>query len=271
MLKFLLSRGDATGRDIADQVKLPFMLRRRAAAADEERSACVPSRRGPDERLRLSAHRPGPRAGQEARRALHVLRLGAGRARATTSTASTAQSLTKQHPTDEDLHRAFEDLLINKQMLRPARPGDQLGPRLVPVRRAGQRQDEHRRADHQGLRPVRSGFRGRSASTARSCGCSIPACTRKCRCRPTRACSTTRKIDNRWVRIRRPTIVVGGELTMDHLEVTLNTATGISEAPAADEEQLRHAGDRRLRPAADDAPTSCSTAGSCRWKSATTS
>ena len=46
-----------------------------------------------------------------------------------------------------------------------------------------------------------------------------------------RACSTRPQIDKRWVRIRRPTIVVGGELTMDHLEVTLNTSTGISEAP----------------------------------------
>jgi hypothetical protein len=36
-----------------------------------------------------------------------------------------------------------------------------------------------------------------------------------------------RKIDKRWVRIRRPTIVVGGELTMDNLEVTLNTSTGV--------------------------------------------
>jgi hypothetical protein len=40
-----------------------------------------------------------------------------------------------------------------------------------------------------------------------------------------------RKIDKRWIRIRRPTIVVGGELTMDNLEVALNTSTGISEAP----------------------------------------
>jgi hypothetical protein len=39
------------------------------------------------------------------------------------------------------------------------------------------------------------------------------------------------RIDRRWVRIRRPTIVVGGELTMDSLEVTLNRSTGISEAP----------------------------------------
>jgi predicted ATPase with chaperone activity len=40
-----------------------------------------------------------------------------------------------------------------------------------------------------------------------------------------------RTIDQRWVRIRRPTIVVGGELTMDQLEVTLNTATNVSESP----------------------------------------
>ncbi len=39
------------------------------------------------------------------------------------------------------------------------------------------------------------------------------------------------QIDRRWIRIRRPTVVVGGELTMSNLEVTLNTSTGISEAP----------------------------------------
>jgi hypothetical protein len=40
-----------------------------------------------------------------------------------------------------------------------------------------------------------------------------------------------RKIDKRWVRIRRPTIVVGGELTMDNLEVMVNRSTGICESP----------------------------------------
>ena len=41
----------------------------------------------------------------------------------------------------------------------------------------------------------------------------------------------TRKIDRRWVRIRRPTLIVGGELTMSALEVTMNTSTGICESP----------------------------------------
>ena len=38
------------------------------------------------------------------------------------------------------------------------------------------------------------------------------------------------KIDRRWVRIRRPTIVVGGELTMASLEITTDSESGVSEA-----------------------------------------
>lgn len=38
-------------------------------------------------------------------------------------------------------------------------------------------------------------------------------------------------VDDRWIRIHRPTIVVGGELEMKHLEATLNPVTGIIEAP----------------------------------------
>lgn len=39
------------------------------------------------------------------------------------------------------------------------------------------------------------------------------------------------QFDERWVRIKRPTVVVGGELEMKHLEATLNPVTGIIEAP----------------------------------------
>jgi MoxR-like ATPase len=37
--------------------------------------------------------------------------------------------------------------------------------------------------------------------------------------------------DRRWVRIKRPSIIVGGELRMEQLEVAFNPATGILEAP----------------------------------------
>ncbi|MFK7767037.1 MAG: AAA family ATPase [Mariniblastus sp.] len=39
------------------------------------------------------------------------------------------------------------------------------------------------------------------------------------------------RVDERWVRIERPTIVVGGELEMKNLDATLNPVTGIIEAP----------------------------------------
>jgi hypothetical protein len=37
--------------------------------------------------------------------------------------------------------------------------------------------------------------------------------------------------DRRWVLVRRPTVVVGGELTMDNLEIRHNAHTRVSEAP----------------------------------------
>lgn len=37
--------------------------------------------------------------------------------------------------------------------------------------------------------------------------------------------------DDRWVRIKRPTVVVGGELTLEHLDAKLNPVTRIIEAP----------------------------------------
>ena len=41
----------------------------------------------------------------------------------------------------------------------------------------------------------------------------------------------SRPFDHRWIRIERPTIVVGGELGLDSFDVTTNPITGISEAP----------------------------------------
>ena len=37
--------------------------------------------------------------------------------------------------------------------------------------------------------------------------------------------------DRRWIKIRRPTVVVGGELTLEHLEMSTSSTTGVNEAP----------------------------------------
>jgi predicted ATPase with chaperone activity len=41
----------------------------------------------------------------------------------------------------------------------------------------------------------------------------------------------SRESDTRWTRVRRPTVVVGGELTMDNLEIRHDPRSNISEAP----------------------------------------
>lgn len=37
--------------------------------------------------------------------------------------------------------------------------------------------------------------------------------------------------DRRWIKVKRPTVVVGGELTMDNLEIRYDPSTHVSEAP----------------------------------------
>jgi len=49
--------------------------------------------------------------------------------------------------------------------------------------------------------------------------------------RVTRAAAGEDKMDNRWVLCQRPTIAVGGELTLDQLEISYDEYSGVCEAP----------------------------------------
>ena len=140
-----------------------------------------------------------------------------------------AQSLTRQHPTAETLQRSFADLVLSPRIL------DRLGPAINSGRGlflygAGQRQDEHRQR-------VTRAF-GQHVWIPRAVGVDgeiirlfDPLAHEELPPEPAAGVADQSKIDKRWVRIRRPTIVAGGELTMSALEVTINTSTGISEAP----------------------------------------
>lgn len=47
----------------------------------------------------------------------------------------------------------------------------------------------------------------------------------------TRGIMKSNECDQRWIKIRRPTVVVGGELTMDNLEIRYDSRANVSEAP----------------------------------------
>ena len=79
ILKFLLARGDAAGREIADQIKLPFVLVDELLRRMKNEQLVVLPRVGADERLRVPAHATWAASGPGGtRRTLHLLRRGAG-------------------------------------------------------------------------------------------------------------------------------------------------------------------------------------------------
>lgn len=229
VLKYLLARGDASGRAVADQLKLPFvlldeLLRRMKFDQLLAHRGAAPMNDFVYQLTDLGRER-GRRFSQ------HCTYFGAAPVSLPDYVASVhAQSLTRQHPSPADLHRAFADLLLNKKML------DRLGPAVNSGR---------------GLFLFGPPGNGKTSIAERitvAFGAEIwipraigvdgeiirlfdPLNHEELPLQAAGGVYDHRRIDKRWVRIRRPTIVAGGELTMAQLEVTINTSTGISEAP----------------------------------------
>ncbi len=228
-LKHLLARGDSTGRDVADQLKLPFLL--------------------VDELLRglKSEQLVGYRATAPMNDFLYQLSdLGRERAKrywnhctyfgaAPVSLADyiesvKAQSLATQQTTAEHLRQAFGDLVLSQRMLDRLGPAVNSGRGLFLFGASGNGKTSI-------AERVTRAF-GQEIWIPRAIGVDgeilrvfDPASHEEL---PLEACEglyEKRKIDRRWVRIRRPTLIVGGELTMSALEVTMNSSTGICESP----------------------------------------
>jgi predicted ATPase with chaperone activity len=228
ILKFLLSSGNATGRRIADELGMPFQafpeflrqLKNRqivaysntAAANDYEYSLTELGRNRAKvyfEECTYVGTSPVPFADY-----IEAVR---------------AQTIANQHPKEEDLKRAFADLLISREMFRTLGPAINSGrgmflygypgngktsiaeritecfgstvviPRTINAE--GQIIKLFDPASHEPIRPRKGGIlRGDEQ-------------------------------DDRWIEIKRPTIVAGGELTMDNLELRYDPLTKICEAP----------------------------------------
>lgn len=229
ILKTLLARGDASGRDISDQIKMPFVLLEemlRQMKQDQwivHRGAAAMN----DYQYQLTE-----KGRERARRlAAHCTYFGAAPvALSDYITSVAAQSLTTQHPTSADLVHAFDDLLINERMLARLGPAINSGRGLFLYGAAGNGKSSI-------AERVTRAF-GQFIWIPRAIGIGgeiirlyDPSNHEEAPLESTGGLLDNRKIDKRWIRIRRPTVVVGGELTMDNLEVTRITSTGICEAP----------------------------------------
>jgi len=116
ILKFLLSRGDAVGRDIATQVRLPFVLIEGLLQQLKQDQLVFHRGAAPMNDYQFQLTDLGR---ERARRyADHCTYFGAAPVHLSHYIESVqAQSLTRQHPSVENLKAAFDDLLINPKMM----------------------------------------------------------------------------------------------------------------------------------------------------------
>jgi hypothetical protein len=123
ILKYLLARGEASGREIADQVKLPFVVVDQLLREVKNQQLLYHRGAAPmNDFIYLLTDLGRERAHRYRQLCTYF---GAAPVSIEDYVHSVhAQSLTRQHPTVEDLHRAFTDLLLNKEML------DRLGPAI---------------------------------------------------------------------------------------------------------------------------------------------
>ena len=229
VFRFLLNAGESEGRTIADQLKLPFRLVEPILTRlkTEQELAYRSSTATSDYVYMLTE------SGRAAAR--NYLKdctyFGACPVKLRDYIASVkSQTVANQHPKREDLLRAFSDLLISPKML------DKLGPAISSGR---------------GMFLFGYPGNGKTSIAER-----VTAAFGKYIWIP-RAVDIDGEImrvfdpmnhelampdinpglldfagyDKRWVRIKRPTLIAGGELTMEMLEVQCSQKTNINEAP----------------------------------------
>lgn len=229
LLKCLNTRSEASGRDLADQVKLPFRLI--DPLLQQMKQDQMVAHRGAA-MMNDYVYQLTNKGRERAKKLIeHCTYFGSAPVSLEHYIDSVAkQTMADQHPSEADLHRAFDDLLIDKRMLLRLGPAINSGRGLFLYGAPGNGKTSI-------AERVTKAF-GEYVWIPRAIGIDgeimrvyDPSMHEDAPLETFEGLLDNRKIDHRWVRIRRPTIVVGGELTMDSLDVRTNTVTNVNEAP----------------------------------------
>lgn len=229
VMRFLLGRGEASGRAIAEQVKLPFLLVEPILnRLKYEQLTAYRGANSVNDYIHVLTDQGRDRARQFNQRTTYF---GAAPVRLEDyCKAVKMQSVEGQFPRREELLHAFRDLLIDRKMLGKLGPAINSGrgmflygypgngktsiaeritlafgkyvwiPRALSI--DGEIMRLYDPLMHDAVDVERApGFLDESG------------------------------VDGRWIRIKRPTIIAGGELTMEMLEVQRDRETNINEAP----------------------------------------
>lgn len=229
ILKFIFNKGAASGRAVANQIKLPF-------------SIIDPLMKGMkrDQLLALAG------SAEMGDYVYGITDLGRERARRYIEEctyygaapvpmcdylkAMQAQSIAGQQATEADLRAAFSDLLINEDMLSRLGPAINSGRGMFLFGEPGNGKTSI-------AERITKCF-GSTIWIPRALGVEgeiirvyDPGIHDEVPYVQGDGLFDLSGIDPRWVQIVRPTVIAGGELTMAQLEVTLNPTTRICESP----------------------------------------
>lgn len=229
IMKFLLARGEANGRSIADQIKLPFLLIEPILnRLKYEQMTAYRGATSVNDYIHVLTDHGRDRARQYQSRTTYF---GAAPVRLEDYCAAVKlQSVEGQYPRRDELLHAFRDLLIDRKMLSRLGPAINSGRGMFLYGYPGNGKTSIAEritlafGKHIWI-PLSLSVDGEVvrlydpliheiAETEKSSGW-----------------LDNRGFDGRWVRIKRPTIVAGGELTMEMLEVQKDNETNINEGP----------------------------------------
>lgn len=229
ILRYLFARGEASGRLISDQIKLPFrILDPILSRLKQEQVVAYRGATSINDYIHLITD-----AGRERARAYNHKTTYYGAAPVTLKEYVESvkhQSIEDQRPTEADLRRAFSDLLVEPNLLERVGPAINSGRGMFLFGYPGNGKTSI-------AERITSAF-GKYIWIPRALvidGEIIRLFDPMLHVIETpsqpHGWLNNSQVDHRWLRIRRPTVVAGGELTMSMLEITRNAESKINESP----------------------------------------
>ena len=229
VVKFLMAAGEASIRKISDQVCLPFVMIESLITSLKSEQILGYIDQSPVDGYVCKL----TEVGRDRGRAYSQLSSYYGSTPVSFNAyveSVNAQTINDQNPTREDLERAFHDLLIDPDMMIRLGPAVNSGRGMFLFGYPGNGKTSIAERITAAFGPYV--WIPRAISMDRDIVRVFdPMSHEEVPLEQGEGIMASEDFDRRWVRIKRPTIVVGGELTMEHLEIQYNPATGISEAP----------------------------------------
>jgi predicted ATPase with chaperone activity len=227
ILKFLSGMGSESGRAIADNVALPMAILEDRFNALRHRQEIAPSGSA---MLGDHIYRLTETGRDRAHRALRECAyVGPAPVPLDDYISSVgAQTIASERPRKAQLEKAFADIHVEAEMLCQLGPAINAGKGMFVYGPPGNGKttiaQRITRCFGQNILIPHAIVEGGKIIKMFDASCHRPVRT------VTESLFRTAEFDRRWIRIERPTVVVGGELTMDSLELKHDPVANVSEA-----------------------------------------